>query len=121
GEMTLRRLHSFVSREDTFREDEVLQETVVFRAVKGAKRARITVTSSAGPCDVATTSQVVDYAQVVRPDDPQAFIRILTDDLAQQIAARMAACRTTLGELGLTVSTGRVVDFRAREYLRKEP
>jgi adenine-specific DNA-methyltransferase len=28
---------------------------------------------------------------------------------------------TTLAELGLEVSTGRVVDFRAREFLRKDP
>jgi adenine-specific DNA-methyltransferase len=120
-QMTLRRLHSFVSREDTFREDDVLQETVIFRAVKGAEKGRITVTSSTGPADDAPTSQVVDYDQVVRPDDPQVFIRILTDDLAHQIAARMASCRATLADLGLTVSTGRVVDFRAREYLRDSP
>jgi adenine-specific DNA-methyltransferase len=118
--MTLRHLHTFVSREDAFREDDVLQETVVFRAVKGAEQARITVTSSTGPSDAAMTSQTVDYAQVVRPDDPQSFIRILTDDLAHQIAARMAACRTTLADLGLTVSTGRVVDFRARDQLREK-
>jgi adenine-specific DNA-methyltransferase len=120
GEMTLRHLHSFVSRQDAFREDEVLQETVIFRAVKKAKRGRISVTSSIGPSDDAMTSQVVDYDQIVRPDDPQHFIRILTDDLAQQITKRMATCRTTLGELDLTVSTGRVVDFRARNYLRNK-
>jgi adenine-specific DNA-methyltransferase len=118
--MTLRRLHTFVSRNDTFRDDDVLQETVIFRAVKGAKQGCLTITSSTGPSDTAMTSQVVDYAQVVRPDDPQAFIRILTDTLAEQIAARMATCRTTLADLGLTVSTGRVVDFRAREYLREQ-
>jgi adenine-specific DNA-methyltransferase len=118
GEMTLRRLHTFVSREAPFREDEVLQETVIFRAVKGATQGRITVTSSTDPSDTAITSQIVDYAQVVRPDDPQCYIRILTDDLAQQVAARMAACRTSLADLGLVVSTGRVVDFRARDYLR---
>jgi adenine-specific DNA-methyltransferase len=120
GEVPLRRLHSFVSREDAFREDEVLQETVIFRAVKGAQPDRIMVTSSTGPSDPTMTSQDVDYGQVVRPDDPQVFIRILTDDLARQIAARMATCRMTLADLGLTVSTGRVVDFRARDYLRTE-
>jgi adenine-specific DNA-methyltransferase len=36
GGMALRRLHSFVSREDAFRKGQVLQETVIFRAVKGA-------------------------------------------------------------------------------------
>jgi len=116
--MTLRRLHSFHSRNDTFREDDVLQETVIFSALKGAQQERVTITSSTGPSDAASTVQVVDYVQVVRPDDPQTFIRILSDELAQQISARMEACRTTLIDLGITVSTGRVVDFRARDYLR---
>jgi adenine-specific DNA-methyltransferase len=99
----------------------VLQETVIFQAVKRGKKGRITITSSTGSADGAASAQFVDYSQVVRPDDPQVFIRILTDDLAQQIAARMATCRMTLADLELTVSTGRIVDFRARDYLRTEP
>jgi adenine-specific DNA-methyltransferase len=120
NEMTLRRLHSFISREDTFREDDVRQETIILRAVKATGKGCISITSSTGPADDITSAQLVDYAQVVRPDDPQVFIRILTDDLAQQIAARMATCRMTLADLGLTISTGRVVDFRARDNLRTE-
>jgi adenine-specific DNA-methyltransferase len=120
SEMRLRQIHSFHSREEAFREDEVLQETVIFRAVKGEARGRVVVTSSTGP-DEPATSRVVDYAQVVRPDDPQVFIRIPTDELSDQIVERMAACQTTLAELGLTASTGRVVDFRARQYLRQDP
>jgi adenine-specific DNA-methyltransferase len=79
----------------------------------------VCVTSSTGPED-AQTSRVVDYDQVVRPDDPQFFIRIPTDEFADQVSERMALCRTTLADLGLTVSTGRVVDFRAKAFLRKE-
>jgi adenine-specific DNA-methyltransferase len=118
NELTLRSIHSFHSREEAFRDDEVLQETVIFHAVKGAARGKIVVSSSTGPDDPSTTSRVVDYVRIVRPDDPQHFIRIPTDELADEVAERMAVCRTTLFDLGLTVSTGRVVDFRARQYLR---
>jgi adenine-specific DNA-methyltransferase len=120
-ELTLRSIHSFHSREQAFRDDDVLQETVIFSAVKGGPRGQIVVSSRTGPDDPSPTSRVVDYACIVRPDDPQHFIRIPTDELADQIAERMDVCRTTLFDLGLTVSTGRVVDFRAREYLRARP
>jgi adenine-specific DNA-methyltransferase len=121
NELTLRSIHSFHSREEAFRDDDVLQEIVIFCAQRGATCGQIVVSSSTGPDDPASTSRVVDYERIVRPDDPQHFIRILTDELADQIAERMGVCRTTLFDLGLTVSTGRVVDFRAREYLRKGP
>jgi adenine-specific DNA-methyltransferase len=121
GEVWLRRIHTFHSRLEAFRDDDVLQETVIFRALKGGAGGRVVVTSSTGPGDPDVTSRVVDYARVVRPDDPQHFIRIPADDLDDQIAERMAACQATLADLGLTVSTGRVVDFRARQYLRDRP
>jgi len=120
-EVRLRRIHSFHSREEAFRDDDVLQETVIFQAVKGAAKGRIMVSSSTGPDDPDATRHVVDYGRVVWPDDPQYFIRIPTDDLADQIAERMALCQTTLADLGIAVSTGRVVDFRARQYLRDKP
>jgi len=118
--MNLRRLHTFVSREKAFQHDDVLQETVIFHAVKGSKLARVTVTSSNGPDDLSPTSRIVDYDQVVRPDDPQAFIHIPTNPFADEVVERLSACQTTLADLGLAVSTGRVVDFRAREYLRDQ-
>jgi adenine-specific DNA-methyltransferase len=56
----------------------------------------------------------------VRPDDPDAFIRIVSDELGHRVAARMGTFTATLADLGLSVSTGRVVDFRAAEHLRRE-
>jgi len=119
-QVTLTRIHSFHSRQEAFREDAVLQETVIFRAVKNARRGRVTVTSSTGP-DAPIARKVVSYSAIVRPDDPEHFIRIPTDDEADQVTEKMTACRSTLADLGLTVSTGRVVDFRAKEFLRSHP
>jgi adenine-specific DNA-methyltransferase len=54
-EMTFRRIHVFEARDQAFGEDEVLQENIVFRAVKGVDpAAAVTVSSSAGPGDAAT-------------------------------------------------------------------
>jgi len=120
-EMSLKRLHLFESRQEAFRDDEVLQETVILRAVKGVHRDFVNVTTSAGPQDEFSLERTIEYKEVVRPDDPEAFIWIVPDTLGQWISERMARFTATLDDIGLTVSTGRVVDFRAASFLCTVP
>lgn len=122
GEMTFRRIHVFGARDLAFGDDEVLQENVVFRAVreKGSV-APVVISSSAGPEDEAITVRDISQAELVRPEDPDLFIRVAPDDLDRGVAERVAAFAATLADLSLSVSTGRVVDFRASEHLRAEP
>jgi adenine-specific DNA-methyltransferase len=63
----------------------------------------------------------VPFQDVVVPDDADAFIHLIERDDGRQVMERMSRFSATLAELGLEVSTGRVVDFRAREFLRKDP
>jgi adenine-specific DNA-methyltransferase len=120
--MSLRKVHVFESRSRAFRDDEVLQENIIFHAVKGAPPPRtVTVSSSEGPEDEALATRDVPYAQVVRPGDKDAFIRLVTDDLQEGVADRIGALQSSLTDLGISVSTGRVVDFRAKEHLRPGP
>ncbi|OWK36340.1 Eco57I restriction-modification methylase domain-containing protein [Fimbriiglobus ruber] len=120
-EMRLRTLHVFESRHRAFREDDVLQENVILHATKGGSRGKVCIVSSSGPEDELPLARQVKYAEVVRPDDPQAFIHIAADDLGNRVAASLAGFQASLQDLGLTVSTGRVVDFRAKDYLRQNP
>lgn len=120
--MRLRQLHVFESRSAAFRDDEVLQETVILHAAKGGERGgAVTISISDGSDHDAIGVREVPYEQVVEPTDPDRFIRIAPDELARGIGNLMAGFTATLADLGLTVSTGRVVDFRAKEYLRQEP
>lgn len=119
--MSLSRIHVFERRDKAFRDDAVLQETVIFRAVKQRQSARVTVSSSDGPDDPSPTVREVSFEQVVRPDDPERIFHIVTDSEGDTVAARASTFRCTLADLGLQVSTGRVVDFRAREHLCADP
>jgi adenine-specific DNA-methyltransferase len=118
--MALRQVHVFAARDHAFRDDEVLQETVIFRAIKEAVPDVVTITSSTGPDTGDEQSRQVEYDQVVRPADPDSFIWLVPDDYGSEVAERMARFAATLDDLGLSVSTGRVVDFRAAEHLRAE-
>ncbi len=119
--MALRRVHVFDARDRAFGDDDVLQEMVIFRAEKGATPDAVTITTSTGPDTGDVQSRDVEHAQVVRPDDPDAFIWLVTDGIGSRVAERMARFTARLDELGLAVSTGRVVEFRASEFLRDEP
>lgn len=120
--MALRRVHLFESRQQAFCDDEVLQENMILYAVKGVPQPpRVVISGSGGPDDEFVSLHEVPFEQVVRPADPQSFIHLMPDDLGRRVAERLALFTATLQDLGLGVSTGRVVDFRAREHLRQRP
>lgn len=120
--MSLRRIHVFDSRSQAFIEDEVLQENIIIYAVKESKKPeKVIITSSTEVQDEFLLVHEVNYSQVVHPDDPQLFIHVVQDALSGQAGEGMAKCQSSLEELGLSVSTGRVVDFRARPFLRSMP
>jgi adenine-specific DNA-methyltransferase len=121
-ETALDRLHLFDSREEAFHDDDVLQETIILHATKGAPPPnQITITSSHNADDEMILSRTLAFPDVVRPQDPERFIHVVSDELDQQVAERMAGLTASLSDLGLSVSTGRVVDFRAKSHLLVTP
>ena len=121
--MSLRRLHLFDSRKLAFHDDDVLQENVILHADKkpdsGNDPDSMLLTHSVGPGDALLSSRQVRYEDVVSPDDPESFIRIISSDRNQQVAERMRRLPCALDDLGISVSTGRVVQFRATQSLRR--
>ncbi len=119
--LAVRRIHVFESRQAAFREDDVLQENVIFNGIKGASQEdKITISSSTGPEDDFAIRKV-DQSQFVIPGDPEFFMHIVPDELGASIAEHFASLHSTLSEIGVGVSTGRVVDFRATDFLRENP
>jgi len=119
-EAALLRVHVFESRNRAFRHDAVLQENIIFHARKGAPRGKVVLSTSSAPGEPVTERSVA-HSLVVDPKDPNAFIHLATSNEDADVAERMASLPCGLDELGITVSTGRVVDFRARDFLRDEP
>jgi adenine-specific DNA-methyltransferase len=117
--LSLRRLHLFESRNSAFRDDDVLQENVIVYGVRGVDHpptVEVSITDSCGR--VWCRSVALD--QTIRPGDDEAVIHIATESRGDDASHRMRTLPASLSSLGLTVSTGRVVDFRARDYLRSD-
>jgi adenine-specific DNA-methyltransferase len=60
------------------------------------------------------------FTCVVHPGDRSHIIHLASNG-TDHVVDRLANCTTPLGALGLAVSTGRVVAFRARRWLREAP
>jgi adenine-specific DNA-methyltransferase len=120
-EMSICRIHLFASRDRAFSQDDVLQENIIFHAVKTTRRlGKVTVSTSSDPDDVPTL-RTVTAQDIVKPSDPNSFIHVVSDDLGARASSLIGKLRSTLADLDIEISTGRIVDFRSREWLRVRP
>ena len=121
GTMSMRRIHVFNSRKSAFGDDDVLQENIIFHAIRGIPNPPTVVISSSDGLDFEnSSSRTVGFGDFVMSGDRDSFIHLASDESDDKTVERMSDFRTSLTELGLSVSTGRVVDFRAEEFLRPE-
>ena len=116
----LRRVHVLDSRDKAFRDTAVLQENVIFHLAKDVEQGPVVIESSSGDGLGAKRERVVAFERVMHPGDASAFIHLVPDPAHAKVASRMATLPCDLPAVGAAVSTGRVVDFRAREHLRLE-
>jgi adenine-specific DNA-methyltransferase len=119
---SLRRIHVFESRKKAFGDDNVLQENVIYHAIKGPPKPKLVTISTSEGIDFENARIVsIPYDYVVHSGDQDAFIRLGIDNADAQVMERMKCFTSSLDKLNVSISTGRTVDFRAREYLRPLP
>ncbi|NOZ37273.1 MAG: N-6 DNA methylase [Gammaproteobacteria bacterium] len=132
SEVAIRHIHVFESRSRAFKDDEVLQENIIFHGVKGGRSDEVVITASPGSGFVEDndtgkivvpdmTYRSVSFNNIVKPDDPEKFIHIATSEMDQRIFDRISVFGHSLPDLDIQVSTGPVVDFRLKNDLRITP
>lgn len=108
-------LHVFESRSTVFADTGVLQENVIVSGTRGRISEIVKLSASVGHGDKVVKKEV-SFSVVVNENDKHRFVRF-TDGATLVPAAAIH----TLADLGITASTGRVVDFRSRAWLADEP
>ncbi len=116
--MTARHIHLFESRTDAFQEEEVLQENVILLAKKAGERKQVLITSSPGRDFQHVDRQSLSYPQVIENSTGEHLVRIATSRLNQEIVRAVDGLGHRFRELPFKVSTGPVVTFRSKEFLR---
>jgi adenine-specific DNA-methyltransferase len=122
-ESALSLIHIFKHRDKVFNNDNstVLQENIICYFVKGSNIDTITVRSS--DCDVSiNNAEEKQYSVhlIIDPSNDQRLIRIPESVYAASILKQAEILKTTFEGAGYFISTGRVVEHRARQYITED-
>ena len=117
-------IHVFGSRRDAFRRDAVLQENIIISGVrqdrwhKNGTAASLTISSSLGVDDIDESSaREVSADAVLDLDSVDKVLRLPVCDDDEEVLALVDSWPSSLRDLGLNISTGPVVPFRATELV----
>jgi tRNA1(Val) A37 N6-methylase TrmN6 len=105
-------IHLFESRNKAFKSDGVLQENIIIHLKRDQPQGDVKVSTSTDGTFSDYEESSYDYSKIVYPDDDEQFIHIPTAGADELLASHAFAHK--LKDLGLSVSTGPVVDFRMR-------
>ena len=114
------KIHVFESRKEVFKKYNVLQEMVILTAIKSSEDPEnVVISTSEGELieKKKFTVRRTPYNKVIIKDDNDIIMRIPTSKLDEKITEQIDKLGFKLATLGLKVSTGPVVPFRATDYL----
>ncbi len=112
------RIHIYNHRNKAFSKDDVLQENIIYLVspVK-PQNNEVLITTSDSPEDEIFKTQTVNHDFIIHPDDKDKVIHIITDDYSLKIIDRISSLKLKLSDIGVNVSTGKIVDFRIKPNL----
>ena len=118
GAGALERIHLFKSRNKVFKQEDVLQETMIAKVRKSPRKSECIVVSSteAGEDFSAMRTLELPYPSVV--SGPDSYVFLPTSEEEAETLRKIAGFKETLPSIGLRMKTGLTVDFRNGEDLR---
>lgn len=114
-------IHLFASRDEVFKEEDVLQETMIIKVRKIVDTPNfVQITSSKNSNNFSNITSInVPYPTIVTGKELYVFLPTTKEEL--ETIQKIHSYDKTFPEEGLRMRTGIVVDFRQESDLRKEP
>ncbi len=116
--MSLDHIHLFESRTGNFR--DVLQESLITVSHRGEQKPNVIVSTSYGPEITRPVTRDLPSHMILDKSSVDRVIRIPASAEDSQIMAIVESWPHRFEDLGLRVSTGPVVSFRATQFLLDE-
>lgn len=118
-------VHLFESRQNTFKDDAILQENIILtfqrrqrRSIHLPSTARLSISTSKDTAALGNTPiRHMSLNQFLGRRFGTLFFRLPTGELDEQIISMIDNWTGSLEQYGLNVSTGPVVPFRAQPWL----
>ncbi|MBE6312565.1 MAG: DNA methyltransferase [Bacteroidales bacterium] len=115
---TIQAVHLFVSRDEVFSEESVLQETMIIKVKRTSQKPKNINISSCSTVDFSDLTHFqVPYNIVVAQN---LYVFLPTNNKEAKVLARINRLSDTLKTLQVPMHTGLVVDFRERKALIDE-
>ena len=119
-------VHAFGSRREAFKRDEVLQENVILHGTRlnsqpQDRQAPFVISSSRGVGDLSDSyCRTTSLQAALNLDDGDRVLRLPVSDEDARVLDLVDSWPNTLASLGLRISTGPVVPFRAKDLVDHE-
>lgn len=121
SKMMLNHFHLFYSRTDGFKKDQVQQENVILKAtLKGHNHNNSVIISSSNGANDLILNKEKEFSieHLVKSIGKLRVIHLPENSYQEQAMIVFSNWTHTLSSFGMKVSTGPVVPFRCRSYLR---
>lgn len=115
----IKRIHLFDSRNKAFKDDKVLQENIIIALEKDGKQGNVLISTSTDDTFSDITISNYPFDNIVKASDRELFIHIPTSP--DDVLELSETFSKSIYDIGLSISTGPVVDFRMKNHLRKMP
>ena len=115
------KIHLFNSRKDTFNRDNVLQETVVIKALREEidPNKKVIVSSSFGIKDIFEPNiKYFKSSELIDLNSKEKILHLPTNDKEESILGLVTTWGNFLINYNIQISTGPVVSFRALDYIQ---
>lgn len=120
---SINNIHIFESRKDVFRKEKVLQENVIMKLTPkktGKEQEYALITRSKDSLFCHIDELKIDYKDIFYRKNGDIFIKVPSSKVDIKVQHIINSWKYTLKNLGLKVSTGPVVSFRATKFLSAE-
>ncbi|KAF5076432.1 tRNA1(Val) (adenine(37)-N6)-methyltransferase [anaerobic digester metagenome] len=117
----IQRIHLFSSRRETFNRDSVLQETVILKGVKETinPNKEVTITYSYGLNDLESMHKNdYNYSSLIDLESKEMILHLPTNENEIKVFNLISSWSNTLRDFNIQISTGPVVAFRAKAFIK---
>lgn len=117
------RIHLFDSRKDAFSRDNVLQETMILKCnIRDNNEVRdVVISSSHGLQDIEHPSiKIYQENRIIDFASDEKILHLPVNDMEEHIVDLFKSWNGSLNKYNIQISTGPVVAFRSRDFIKEQ-